>query len=193
MAELGQQKRILKAEMIHDELRAEILALKQELNSWEEWWRRMQCEENQWGEEDPELVPGNSVEEQEPEKEEGNLGMKVTVMTLFGRKLELSVLGNATVAGLKEMVRQQEGMPPSYQRLIWRGRLLEDSETVRSCGLFPDRVLYVLFDSEKLKANFSTELEPGEICTSTPRVVKTSDLFLGAVPEVLESSECPRV
>ena len=49
-------------------------------------------------------------------------------------------------------------MPLAYLRIIRQGRLPEDSETVPSCGLYPDQVLYVLFDSVELSSELSEDM-----------------------------------
>ena len=60
----------------------------------------MQCEDIELGEEDPEVVPGSLGDVHEPDKEDGSPGLKVTVMTVTGKKVELSVQFNTTVVEL---------------------------------------------------------------------------------------------
>ncbi|KAG5181335.1 hypothetical protein JKP88DRAFT_157973 [Tribonema minus] len=60
----------------------------------------------------------------------------VYVKTLTGKVIALAaVVADTTVDKLKQMIHDTEGIPPDQQRLIWRGKALEDSRTVSDYGM----------------------------------------------------------
>lgn len=61
--------------------------------------------------------------------------MKLLVVTLAGRELEVEVNSADRVLVIKERIEEKEGIPPAQQRLIFGGKHIEDVNTLESYGL----------------------------------------------------------
>lgn len=61
--------------------------------------------------------------------------MKLVVVTLAGRELEVEASSADRVLAIKERIEEKEGIPPAQQRLIFSGKHIEDANTLDSCGL----------------------------------------------------------
>ena len=58
--------------------------------------------------------------------------LSITVQTLEQRRVALEVSGTTSIATLKRMIHERQGVPPANQRLIFNSQPLEDS-TTRGC------------------------------------------------------------
>jgi len=56
------------------------------------------------------------------------------VQTLAPATHEVSVFPTTTVAALKNVVAGFAGVPAHRQRLIYRGRVINDEQTLEQCG-----------------------------------------------------------
>ena len=55
----------------------------------------------------------------------------IYIRTLTGKNLVMEEIdGETTVYGLKQMIQDREGIPPDLQRLIFRGKLMDDERTL---------------------------------------------------------------
>ncbi|KAB8292494.1 hypothetical protein EYC80_008205 [Monilinia laxa] len=61
--------------------------------------------------------------------------MLITILTLTGRELELDIETNDKILIVKEKIEEQEGVPPSQQRLIYRGKQMLDEKEVGEYGV----------------------------------------------------------
>ncbi|KAH8988095.1 ubiquitin-related domain-containing protein [Lactarius akahatsu] len=69
----------------------------------------------------------------------------VFVITLTGRTLRCDMALDWDVLMLKRVIEKKEGIPPHLQRLIYRGRQLNDSLTLSSYGIQEEDVIYLVF------------------------------------------------
>eukprot|EP00756_Hemistasia_phaeocysticola_P034675 Hpha_TRINITY_DN16536_c0_g1::TRINITY_DN16536_c0_g1_i4::g.135882::m.135882/K08770/UBC; ubiquitin C len=60
---------------------------------------------------------------------------EIHVKTLTGRTLTLLVRSSDTILNIKEMLLSAEGLPVDQQRLIFRGRHVEDGRTLDDCNI----------------------------------------------------------
>ena len=54
----------------------------------------------------------------------------IIVTNLMGKKIRLDVKASDTIADVKKMIEQQEGVSVTHQRLIYKGKILEDCRTL---------------------------------------------------------------
>lgn len=66
------------------------------------------------------------------------------VKTLTGKTLTIDTQEGHTVAILKELVRDKEGIPPEEQRLVWNGKQLEDERTLRGYQVSKGQTMHVV-------------------------------------------------
>ncbi|KAH9167534.1 hypothetical protein EDB89DRAFT_1997199 [Lactarius sanguifluus] len=69
----------------------------------------------------------------------------VFVITLTGRTLRCDVALDWDVLMLKRVIQEKEGRPPDDQRLISRGRQLDDSSTLSSYGIQEEDDIYLVY------------------------------------------------
>ncbi|EGD82986.1 neural cell expressed [Salpingoeca rosetta] len=61
--------------------------------------------------------------------------MQIKVKTLTGREIELDVEPDDTMLQVKEKLEEKQGIPPEQQRLIYAGKPLNDSKTLKDCKI----------------------------------------------------------
>lgn len=71
--------------------------------------------------------------------------VKVTVMD--GNSFVTSCRSTDTVRMLKEKIADVSSIPTDHQRVIFRGRVLHDEETMSDCNIERDCVVYVVKQS----------------------------------------------
>jgi ubiquilin len=64
----------------------------------------------------------------------GTITVKIQTTGGGGSSCSVTVDSSKTVAAFKEQIKDQCACPPEQQRLIYRGRILKDHETLTSCG-----------------------------------------------------------
>ena len=71
-------------------------------------------------------------------------GSELYIRTLSGKTITLEVLPTDTVADLKEMIKDKEGISPDEQTLFYAGQKLEDMSTLSSCNIPMESMLHLV-------------------------------------------------
>ena len=73
------------------------------------------------------------------------VGEHIFVKTITGRTLTIDVGLSDITENVKEKVQHQDGIPPNHQRLIFRGRVLDDGRSLASYGIEHGSTLHLVF------------------------------------------------
>lgn len=93
---------------------------------------------------DVELIEGEEEENEEIEENEGD-PFPVTIRTLYGTRYEIENLySNTTVLTLMRKVQESQGIPPDQQRLVFRGRILDENERLRDHNVVRGSVIDIV-------------------------------------------------
>lgn len=68
----------------------------------------------------------------------------ISVKTLTGKTIEITISSNATMEELKIEIQEKEGIPPDQQRLIFGGKQLEDDRTLSDYNIISGSVLHLV-------------------------------------------------
>jgi ubiquitin len=80
----------------------------------------------------------------------GGAQMQIFVKTLTGKTITLTITSATTTDEVKAMItskiatKDQPGIPPEHQRLIWSGKQLEDGRTLASYGIEKESTIFLL-------------------------------------------------
>jgi len=74
----------------------------------------------------------------------------IFVHTLMGQKIPVDINRNTTVLDVKRKLRFTYGVDPEGQRLVYRGRQLEDSKTLEDYGIYEGSFLHSVLRAESL-------------------------------------------
>ncbi|KAL6220795.1 hypothetical protein ACLB2K_008549 [Fragaria x ananassa] len=77
-------------------------------------------------------------------KSDGGDGVNINVKTPNGSKYAAQISLDATVRALKEALSPKCDVPVDQQRLIYKGRILKDDQTLRSHGLEADHAVHLV-------------------------------------------------
>jgi ubiquitin len=69
---------------------------------------------------------------------------QIVVKTLTGKSILLVVEQSTTVAQVKQMIVEAEGIPADQQRLIFTGKQLEDGKTMLDYGIQQDATVHLV-------------------------------------------------
>lgn len=69
----------------------------------------------------------------------------VNIRCSNGSKFSVKVSLESTVGSFKSVLAQNCEIPAEQQRLIYKGRILKDDQTLQSYGIWIDRLIYLLY------------------------------------------------
>jgi hypothetical protein len=70
--------------------------------------------------------------------------MQIFVKTLKGKHVVLTVEATDRVEDIKNKIRDMEGIPPTAQRLVFGGKMLEDGRTLQDYGIQKDSTVHLV-------------------------------------------------
>ena len=68
-------------------------------------------------------------------------GMRIFVVSITGSKIQIHVEASDTIANVKERIRQSNGIPSNWQRLLHGSKELKDDHTLCECNVAGDCTL----------------------------------------------------
>lgn len=77
-------------------------------------------------------------------KETGGEKITVKIKSLTGNVIEIKLTDDKTIKDLKDLIQTKEGIKPKQQRLIFKGKQLEDESTLQSNGIKHESIVYIV-------------------------------------------------
>ena len=87
---------------------------------------------------------GNNQPAISPIADSITLLMQIFVRTQTGKTITLDVEHDSTLGFVKQQIQLKEGIPPLMQRLIFKGKQLEDDRTLQDYGIDKEETLMLV-------------------------------------------------
>lgn len=71
--------------------------------------------------------------------------MKINIIDLVGKIIELKVRSNDTIERIKYKIQDKTGVPQNQQKLIFAGKLLHDKQRLKDMYIFEDTTLHLIY------------------------------------------------
>ncbi|XP_071540903.1 ubiquitin-like protein 4A [Panulirus ornatus] len=97
--------------------------------------------------------------------------MKITVKILQGSECNVEVLETAKVSEVKDIVCENLSVPPSAQRLVYKGKTLSDEITLEEAGITDGAKIHLMGKKGEMAS-------PSGGAGSSKNVAATSDFFI---------------
>ena len=68
--------------------------------------------------------------------------INIRIKMLAGDEHSVKIMNTSCIGALKEDIAEKTGTPPNRQRIIFQGRMLNDSSSIASCGLQDGSVVH---------------------------------------------------
>lgn len=118
--------------------------------------------------------------------------MEIIIKYLTGENLHLEVTSQTTISELKLMVRNRQGTPYHQQRLLFRGKLLDDKSTFADSNIYHLDFIYLILNiSQRSIGNVSRtctifiKTEDSKVLTLSVRPYNTVDEVKSTVQDEL--------
>ncbi|XP_010548158.1 PREDICTED: ubiquitin domain-containing protein DSK2b-like isoform X2 [Tarenaya hassleriana] len=116
--------------------------------------------------EPPPAVDGGAV------ADGGGETVAVNIRCSNGSKFTVRTCLDSTVGSFKALVAQNSDVPANQQRLIYKGRILKDDQTLLSCGLQGDHTVHMVRGSAPSSASPAVPAANSGSPTTTPAVTR---------------------
>ena len=103
---------------------------------------------------------------------QGERVIPIVVKTLTGRAIGLYVTASSAISKVKARFQEKEGIPSHGQRLIFRGKQLEDDRTVSDYDIQVGSTLYLVLMQIFVKTLMGRSIDLEVVGSSTVRHVK---------------------
>ncbi|XP_020585558.1 ubiquitin domain-containing protein DSK2b-like isoform X2 [Phalaenopsis equestris] len=99
----------------------------------------------------------------------------VHVRCTNGSKFSVQVALNTTVSAFKALLAEKSDVPTQQQRLIYKGRILKDEQTLESYGMESDHTVHMVCGSVPSTTSTNTSANLGTSATETLRDASSTD------------------